>query len=425
MNKLRAAVAGAVALAIAGYFLIVRVPADSIVLVETASGSTPVPLPAGLHLRPFGSTLVWYPALPITASGQVILDAAQNRPVATLPFTVTGRLDPARAADLHDHIGGRPLEDFLLASAADRLEQELSGSSPADLFAQAAREQMEQRAAAALAQAGFLEARIEIARPGGDLFLSAAQRLAGSTEAWRLRIPLSEALLDPNVAASWKTHTAMGIVNEAEKMFADAERNYLDALAIDPVAIPPMTQLVRLYSAVAEWHKLTRVVDAALTAKPDSLPHINWAAVALLKLGQMEAAERVLKSGLALEPNNATLLANLGGVYLKAGRTQEAVDQLRKAVESAPNSQQALFNLGAALASLGSAREALPYLQRAEQAGAMTLPLAHTLATVHERLGDEASAAAYHQRAAQLEASQPQPTRGDRNGAGTASQGPT
>lgn len=407
MKRILTVIATAAVIAlVAGYFLIARVPADTIAFADTGRpGDTPTILGPGFHLRPVGSNLVLYSTSPVTAVGDTLVTPSTGGEIPAR-FTVTARIDPAHAATLHGPIAGRSLEDFLSAQAGILLRQYASSAGAVEILTPRFREQAAAAIVSAMKNGGMAEASMVIGPPDADTLLAAAQFLAPQGEASKIRQTVMEALAAPGGGGNWKLHTAMGLVNESERHLADCEKNYLDALAIEPAALPPMTQLVALYTAVGEYPKLRRVVDAALTSSPKSVPHLNWAAMVLLKDDDFKGAERLLKEGLAVEPQNELLLSNLAGVYLKTGKPEEAVSQLRLAVEAAPTNPQGLFNLGSTLASLGRFDEALPLLEQAEQNGPLNLALARALAGVHEKLGHAKEAAAYLKKAKELEAAQ-------------------
>ncbi|HEY3174303.1 MAG TPA: tetratricopeptide repeat protein [Candidatus Polarisedimenticolia bacterium] len=396
-------ISAAALLLLAGYFLVVRIPSDAVGLAGGGPGEAPRVYGPGFHISLPGSGLVVYSTAPVTASGQTMVTPATGGEIPAR-FTVTARLDPGRVADLRAAIGGRPLEEFLSAQAGLLLGEYASHAGAVDILTPQFRTRAAEQIAGVFKNGGLAEASIVIRPPDDETLLAAAQFLAPAGEAWKIRQAVDEAMTEPGGTGSWKLQTALGLVNESERRLAECEKNYLDALAIDPLAIPPMTQLVRLYSTVNEWAKLRRVVDAALTADPNSLPHINWAALVLLRQNDVDTAERLLRNGLSIAPGNSVLLMNLGVLYLKKGRVEEAIDPLQKSVEADSTNTQALFNLGSALAALGRFAEAAPYLERAEQSGTLTLPLARTLQIVHEKLGHSPQAASYRDRVREMEA---------------------
>ncbi|HKY31904.1 MAG TPA: tetratricopeptide repeat protein [Candidatus Polarisedimenticolia bacterium] len=392
----------AAVLLLAGYFLTVRVPSDGAAVLESGPpGEALLGLKPGFHVRRPGSRVILYADLSAETSGEVLVTPSTGGEVP-IRFKVSGRADAGRIAEIHRAAAGRTLPEFLASQAGAILSGIASQAEAVELLTPAFRDRAAAELAAALERSGLAQAQVDLPPADPDTLMAATHYLASRGEAFKVRLTLAEALRDAEGARSWKLLTAMGYVNESEKLFLDAEKNYLDALALDPAALPPMAQLVTLYSAVGEWAKLRRVLDAARAARPDSLQHINWLAMVMTRLDDPAGAERMLRQGLEQEPDNAALLANLGALYVKQGRVEEARAAFQKAVDSAPSSQQALFNMGSALAAEGRHAEALPYLERAAEAGPMSHPLASTLAAVHAQAGDAARAALYRKQAEQL-----------------------
>ena len=397
-------VAAAVIVLLLGYFLVIRIDADSVGIADTGRpGDRPVVLKPGLHLHPVGAQLLTYSTLPVSVEGEALMTPVTGGEIPAR-FSATARIDPDRVGDLHAAIGGRRLDEFLKSQTDLMLREYASHADAVEALTPQFRSRAATEVAAALKKIGFADVTLAIKPPDADTLLAAAQYLAPRHEAWKIRQTVAEAFGEPGGSGSWKLQTAMGLVNESEKMFTDAEKNYFDALAIDPSALPPMSELVSLYSTVKEWARLQRVLDAALTANPRSLQHINWMAMVLLRQEDFVGCERILKSGLEVEPANTTLLANLGTLYMKMNRVDDAVAAFQKAVEASPSSQQAQFNMGSALAATGKFAEALPFLERAEQAGSPTVQLLGTLMIVNEKLGDRTKAAAYRGRVKAIEA---------------------
>jgi tetratricopeptide (TPR) repeat protein len=353
----------------------------------------------GFHMRPLGSSVTEYSTRSVSPKTSVQLEVPPIGAI-TLSLTVTGSPDPGHLEQLHRHLEGRSIEDLLRESAGASLGRAASGLDPVQLLSAEFRSEAQASIVEEIEKAGLTRVSATIDRPDETVFLDAAIALVPRGEGWRLRQAVSEAIDLKEGRAGWKLTTAMGLIDESEKLFSEAEKNYLDALSMDPAALPPMTQLIGLYTPAGLWEKLSRILDAALLANPDSLQHINWMAMALLKTGDFLGAEQVLKHGLDVEPDSAIILANLGGVYLKQNKIDEALGLLERAVEVEPSSPQALFNLGSALASLDRFENAVEYLERAEQAGSRSRQLFSTLAVVHRRLGNVARGDHYDRLAA-------------------------
>ncbi len=418
MTWVRVAAAAALLLILLAVFsFVLRVPAGSIAVVESGpAGTAPTVLQPGLHLRMPGNRVSLYSSGEETATGEVMVTPSSGGEVP-LRYNVKARLDPDHVAQIHAAMSGRPFPEFLQAQAGAMLRKMASGVQAVDLLTPAFREKAGSQIAAAMSRGGLADAEVEVGPPDDETLMAAAQYLASRGEASMIRETVSERLLSPEGSRSWRVHTAMGYINESEKRLLDAERSYLDALAIEPTALAPMAQLVTLYSAVQDWFTLLRVLDAALTARPDSPQHLTWAAMVMTRQGDLAGAERMLNRGLEADPDNATLMTNLGALKIKTGHPDEAIELLRKAVDMSPDSQQTLFNLGSALAAEDRPAEALPFLERAAAAGPMNAPLARTLGMVLQKTGDAPRGAGYLKQAEALEAARPRPPAPARGGA--------
>ncbi len=383
--------------------LLVRIPGGHVAVVSQGGAEEGTwTMEAGLHLRPFGASITLYPTGPVTAAGELIATPASGGEVP-LRFTVTFRIAPARAGDLHRTLGGRSLQEYGSARAQELIKEAAARADVAELLTPAFRERSAAAAGASLQRAGLEDATIVLEGAGEDALLAAAQYLGPRREAGRIREAVTEAIAR-TPSPGWKLLTAAAMVDESDRQLDRAEKGYLDALAAEPTALPPMTQLVNLYGVAGQWRKMARILDATVTADPNSVVHMNWLAMALVKMDQLQGAEEILKKGLAVDPDNATLHSNLGALYMKQNRTEEARAHLTRAVEIAPRSAQALFNLGSALAAVDRMAEALPYLERAEQVGEATPALLRALGAVHEALGNAERSAEYRRRLEQIQA---------------------
>jgi Flp pilus assembly protein TadD len=381
---------------LAAFLLVTRVPAGSALVLEPEAPGQPASvLTPGWHRRPFGRSVVVYP-LTTTIAGQAAIAGAEG---PMLRYSLKAAVDPARLPELHAAMHGS-LDEYLQTRTAALLGTIASQAPPADLFSDLFREHSAAQARAALEREGFAGVELTVQPLDADGLLHAARSLAPAGEASALRAPLTRAIAsDPR---DWRLLAALGMVNESEKLIADAESNYLDALALDPGALPPMERLLTIYTTVGEWAKLQRVLDAALAMNPDSVPHLNWTGLVLMKREDFVGAERAMSHALELAPGNTTIMANMGTLLMNTGRNDEAIAMFRRAVDLSPVETRALVNLGSALAASDRYAEALEPLERAEASGSLSHHLASTLAIVHDKLGHAEKATAYRAKAQEL-----------------------
>ena len=106
-------------------------------------------------------------------------------------------------------------------------------------------------------------------------------------------------------------------------------------------------------------------------AKPEgirknaNLEFILEQAIALLKQGQLVAAEVYFRQLLAADPRHLDALQLLGVIEYQKGRFELAAELLQLAVNMAPDEPGLLCNLGLALQQLGRSEQALACLERA------------------------------------------------------------
>jgi protein O-GlcNAc transferase len=115
-----------------------------------------------------------------------------------------------------------------------------------------------------------------------------------------------------------------------------------------------------------------------LKADPDHVDAHNLLSAALVRLGQLPAAERHSRRAAALQPRDPTLLANLAERLRARGRLDDAIVRYRDALELAPGLRIALDGLARALATCGDHEGALAAALRARDA-APELACGHAL----------------------------------------------
>jgi len=385
-------------LAVLLYGSIARVPADSIGIIERAGVFEP--LTPGLHLLgPFAAPKAIYRiAIPETA-GELKATLADGR-AFSVGFEISGKLDPAQVVSFHKGALEHGADSLLKSAGENGLRSAASVKSPLDLVTGDLESEGARRAAVLLAPFGVNEVILKLRPLGEPEMLALAQTLAPARLAEKLRPALSSILASGN--AGWAAHAAMGLVLESGRDPHGAEKEYLDALTLSPAALPPMAQLVAIYSAVGESGKLDRLLEAAIQAEPKSVQHLAWLAMSLASQGKLSESEVMLRHALDVEPASTQLLNNLGGVQARQANLAGAIESFRKAVAGAPADRQSLYNLGVALSAGGHEAEALPFLKKAEGLGVPNAPLLSAIAHALRRTGDARAAGEYERRVKQL-----------------------
>jgi predicted AlkP superfamily phosphohydrolase/phosphomutase/Flp pilus assembly protein TadD len=147
---------------------------------------------------------------------------------------------------------------------------------------------------------------------------------------------------------------ALGMLEAASGRAADAERDLLKALELEPASVAAMQELFALYDGQGRARELEPRIRAALTAQPRSAMHHNWLGLVLKRKGDNPGAEAAFQKALEIAPGLTGAMANLGSLYLQEGRGMEAVTVLRRAVEQDPKSVESRTNL---IVALGMSRD--------------------------------------------------------------------
>jgi tetratricopeptide (TPR) repeat protein len=329
------------------------------------SGQDARALPSGISLRlPFSEPPAIYPLEIGPFSDEAPFRATDGR-LYQARFTVSGRIHDGHILDFHAQAAGHGVGRVMTQGASHGIAAAASTLAPADIAGGGLQAPARDQAAALLAQVGLTDVSLEVVIDSPESILRLARALSPDALAGIVK-PTAEAAIAAD-GNSWEAHAALGLALESERDPRGAEAAYLDALAINPVALEPMAQLAGIYKAVGEFERLERLLSAALQASPSSVPHLNWLAGTYMEQGLLDRASGVFLSALDLEPGNTVILNNLGGVYLKQGRGGEAIAIFRRAVAAAPKERPGLYNLGVALCSNGECKEGLEHLMAADR----------------------------------------------------------
>jgi tetratricopeptide (TPR) repeat protein len=385
----------AVILGLAGYASVTRVPEGQIGVV--GEGDQATVLEPGLRLhRPFSGGPALYPLSLGPVKGRAPLRAADGQ-LYEVSFEISGHLDEGQILDFHAAAAERGAWTVLSLGASHGIADVAATRAPADLASGAILEPALGHTRALLDQVGVRDVSLSIRVSSPLTLMRLARALAPDGLSGLVRGAAEEAVAAGST--SWEAHTALGIVLELERDITGAEERYLDALSINPAALPPMAQLVKIYSAVEKYEKLDRLIGAALQADPSSVQHHNWLGGVYLGRGMLDRAEETFQRALGLAPADTVILNNLGGVYLKQERRTEAIESFRRALSGAPGDRQSLYNLGVTLCSQGECEEGLKHLLAADQAAPAQEQILRAIAQAYRAVGNEGNAREWEGRA--------------------------
>lgn len=399
MKKLLVLGGGLAAFVLAlGLAALTWVPSDKVGV--SGGDAAPRALSPGLHFRiPFSASPVLYPIDLGPVDGTAPLRLADGTMVQ-VTFDISARLDPARVVEFHEVAAEFGVEHVLRQGAAHGIAAAAATHPPSDLPKGAVDADAVAEASRLLQSLGVGDVHLGMRVDSPESILKLARALAPQRLASLVK-PIALAAVSGAHGGSWEAHTALGLAKEAEHDLRGAEASYLDALSLQPAAVPPMAELVQLYTTVKEYDKIERLLIAALEARPQSVDHLNWLAGIYMKTGELEKAETLFLRALESRPEDTVILNNLGGVYLMHGRGDEAIEMFRRAVAAAPADRPSLYNLGVALSSRGDHEEAVGYLLEAEKVDPGRKAVREALAQAYRGLGKRAEADRWRRRAAE------------------------
>lgn len=144
-----------------------------------------------------------------------------------------------------------------------------------------------------------------------------------------------------------------------EQRFAEAERAYRAALAIDEGLASVHDQLGATLLALGRLEEAEAACRQATLLRPELLQAHGNLALILRSQGRLEEAEASARRAVALAPRHVATHANLGAILIDRRRMREAEASCREAIALRPQHVEAHLNLGVALMGQGRFTEAV------------------------------------------------------------------
>ena len=240
-----------------------------------------------------------------------------------------------------------------------------------------------------------------IALPGGarDALIEATELAIANHDLARARRMVA---LAPGDQAF--VHVARGVIAEAQRAPANAEREYRTALAREPTSFDAAVRLLDLLSRAGRGRDALNAIERAVQLAPDAPRLLALAGDARLAAGDAPGAERALRRALALAPDGDSVRVALGRALIAGHRIGEAIDELGRA---APSPDRDVL-LGAAYASARDWPHAIEHLQRALSAGRATPDVLNSLGWAQMQLGQRREAAESFSRSIVAKPDQPE-----------------
>src|SRR5579875_1347659 len=150
----------------------------------------------------------------------------------------------------------------------------------------------------------------------------------------------------PKDAAAW---LSLGEALAAGGDDAQAQTAVARALALDPRLCRGWEVEGQLADSRQQWPLAAQQYQRAVQCEPRAAAPRFFLGEALLRLGELQAAETQLRAALALDRDDPEALISLAEIDLSSGRAQSAAAGFRQALRIEPDSVAAWSGLAAAL----------------------------------------------------------------------------
>jgi protein O-mannosyl-transferase len=144
---------------------------------------------------------------------------------------------------------------------------------------------------------------------------------------------------------SAKLHYDLGAVFEASKDFAQANREYDQAVSLEPHYEPALAGLGNVDLNLGRAKEASEMFQKALQLKPDDAKALTNYGTALQSLGEIDAAKAQYERAISLAPDDDSAYCDLGVLLFRTGDTEAAVWQFDRAAKINPGDPTPLLDL--------------------------------------------------------------------------------
>jgi serine/threonine-protein kinase len=189
--------------------------------------------------------------------------------------------------------------------------------------------------------------------------------------------------LDARLASA---HAALGhVLVQYERRFAEGERRYLAALALDENDAATWQRLALVRSCLGRNHEALADMGRAQQLEPTTLPYNANIGLLLYLDRDYDGAIAQLERVVAMEPRFDHARSVLGRALIEKGQIDAAIEQFQARTQPSPGSEG---DLGRAYARAGRVSEARAEIERLKERAGEGFGVAYDLATIHAALGD-------------------------------------
>jgi len=164
-----------------------------------------------------------------------------------------------------------------------------------------------------------------------------------------------------------EAHTALAAVAGLEWKWAEAEREYRRAIALNPSYPIARINYARHLYAMERFEEASAEARRAQQLDPVS-PYVNtWAATAYFFAGRVDEAMVSVRRALELDPSNWPARLGLAKIYVTQGMYQQAIAEIQKARIFDPREPEVLGVLAHVCGRAGRPEEALKLVSELKQ----------------------------------------------------------
>ncbi len=180
-----------------------------------------------------------------------------------------------------------------------------------------------------------------------------------------------------------------GYLLAATGRFAESERAYESAVALEPRYVDGLVGLATAKVSLKKVDEARRLIVAATTAQPDVPALLTTAARVHLVASEFTQAETALQRSIAVAPAHLEAFGLLAQLYLAQGKLDRATEQLKVQAAAAPNPPFPQTLLGILAQTQNRLDDAREWYQAALKIDARSAVAANNLAWLYAESGEQ------------------------------------
>lgn len=178
------------------------------------------------------------------------------------------------------------------------------------------------------------------------------------------------------------------ILETLEWKFEEAEKHYLQALALNPNYLTAHYRYANLLTDLGKFPEALEEINKIIAIDPLSTSSYRRLGRMFYKMGRYTNAIKYVKESLELEPEDYMALVLLGGVYIELENYHKALDALLKSLKIQYN-PETLSMIGYIYVKLGKTTEAREIIDQLEDQSKNERYISIKLARIYLALGDK------------------------------------